>query len=139
MPGWPNKRKSGSKSASAWHRRAKPTSFACNNFNSNWKRRALSLHGLEEESRTIRAERDTLGPRVDAARAELEARRQKRSEAEVALARAESDYAHHSQQCRDELNTDPAALLAELAPESVLAGEALQRCGRRIAPTEDAH
>ena len=74
----------------------------------------------------IRAERDTLGPRVDAARAELEARRQKRSEAEVALARAESDYAHHSQQCRDELNTDSAALLAELAPESVLAGEALQ-------------
>ena len=63
---------------------------------------------------------------MDAARAELEARREKRSEAEVALARAESDYAHHAQQCRDELNTDSAALLAELAPESVLAGEALQ-------------
>ncbi len=86
----------------------------------------FELHGLEEESRAVRAERDTLGPRVDAARAELEARRQKRSEAEVALARAESDCAHHSQQCRDELNTDPAALLAELAPEAVLAGEALQ-------------
>jgi chromosome segregation protein len=86
----------------------------------------IELHGREEESRAVRAERDALGPRVDAARAELEARRQKRSEAEVALARAESDYAHHSQQCRDELNTDPAALLAELAPEAVLAGEALQ-------------
>ena len=86
----------------------------------------VNLHGLEEESRAIRAERDTLGPRVDAARAELEARRQRRSEAEVALARAESDYAHHAQQCRDELNTDSAALLAELLPESVLAGEALQ-------------
>ena len=86
----------------------------------------MELHVLEEESRTVRAERDTLGPRVDAARAELEARRQKRTEAEVALARAESDYAHHSQQCRDELNTDPATLLAELAPEAVLAGEALQ-------------
>ena len=86
----------------------------------------LELHDLEEESRTVRAERDTLGPRVDAARAELEVRRQKRSEAEVALARAESDYAHHSQQCRDELNADPAALLAELAPEAALAGEALQ-------------
>jgi chromosome segregation protein len=86
----------------------------------------VQLHGLEEESRTVRAERDALGPRVDAARVELEARREKRSEAEVALARAESDYAHHSQQCRDELNTDVAALLAELAPESVLAGEALQ-------------
>jgi chromosome segregation protein len=84
------------------------------------------LHGLEEESRTIRAQRDTLGPRVDAARGQLDARRQKRSEAEVALARAESDYNHHAQQCRDELNTDAATLLAELAPESVLAGEALQ-------------
>ncbi|MGD1103366.1 MAG: chromosome segregation protein SMC, partial [Terriglobia bacterium] len=86
----------------------------------------IELHNLEEESRTVRAQRDTLGLRVDRARAELEARRQKRSETEVALARAESDYAHHSQQCRDELNTDPAALLVELAPESVLAGEALQ-------------
>jgi len=86
----------------------------------------VELHGLEEESRTIRTQRDTLGPRVDSARAELEVRRQKRSEAEVALARAESDYAHHAQQCRDELNTDAAALLAELAPESVLAGEALR-------------
>ncbi len=86
----------------------------------------IEVQDLEEESRTVRAERDTLGPRVDRARAELEARRQKRSEAEVALARAESDYAHHTQQCRDELNTDPAALLAELAAESILAGEALQ-------------
>ena len=84
-----------------------------------------ALHQFEEESRTLRAERDGLGPRVEAARAELDVRRQKRSEAEVALARAESDYAHHSQQCRDELNTDAAILLAELAPESILAGEAL--------------
>jgi chromosome segregation protein len=84
------------------------------------------LRGLEEQARAIRSQRDTLGPRVDAARAALEARRQKRSEAEVALARAESDYAHHGQQCRDELNTEVATLLAELAPEAVLAGEALQ-------------
>jgi chromosome segregation protein len=86
----------------------------------------VELHKLEEESRTFRAQRDTLGPRVDAARAELDARRQRRSEAEVAQARAESDYTHHAQQCRDELNTDPVALLAELSPESVLGGEALQ-------------
>jgi chromosome segregation protein len=84
------------------------------------------LYGLENKSRLVRIERDSVGPRVDAARGELETRREKRSEAEVALARAESDCTHHSQQCRDELNTDPLALLAELAPESVLAGEALQ-------------
>jgi chromosome segregation protein len=84
------------------------------------------LHILDEESRVVRAQRDALGPRVDEARTELEARRQTRSEAEVALARAESDFAHHSQQCRDELNADPAVLLAELAPESILAGEALR-------------
>ena len=139
LPGWPNKRKSGSKSASGWHRKVKPTSFACNNFNSSWRRRAINLHGLEEESRAIRAERDTLGPRVDAARAELEARRQKRSEAEVALARAESDYAHHAQQCRDELNTDSAALLAELAPRISSGRRSLAGCGRRTAPTQGAH
>ena len=51
-------------------------------------------------------ERDTLGPRVDRRGRNSRRARQKRSEAEVALARAESDYAHHAQQCRDELNTD---------------------------------
>jgi chromosome segregation protein len=84
------------------------------------------LHTLEDESRALKIQRDTLGPQVEVARAQLDARRDKRSEAEVALARAESDYAHHSQQCRDELNADPAALLAELMLDSVLAGEALQ-------------
>jgi chromosome segregation protein len=84
------------------------------------------LHTLDEESRVVRAQRDALGPRVDEARTELEGRRQTRSAAEVALARAESDFAHHSQQCRDELNADPAVLLAELVPESILAGEALR-------------
>jgi chromosome segregation protein len=84
------------------------------------------LRGLEELARTARIERDTLRPRVEQARAELEARRQKCSVAEVAVARAESDYAHHAQQCRDELNAAPNALLAELAPDAVLAGEALQ-------------
>ena len=86
----------------------------------------VELHRLQEESREVKVQRDTLGPQVDVARAELEARREKRSAAEVALARAESDYTHHAQQCRDELNADPAALLAELTTESVLAGEALQ-------------
>ncbi len=84
------------------------------------------LHEREAESRSLRSQRDALGPHVDAARTELEARREKRSETEVAMARAESDFTHHSQQCRDELNADAAALLAELAPEAVLVGEALQ-------------
>ena len=84
------------------------------------------LRDLEEESRLIKIQRETISPRVDAARAELDLRRERRSEAEVAQARAESDYSHHAQQCRDELNGDPTTLLAELAPESVLAAEALQ-------------
>ena len=86
----------------------------------------IALQGLEEESRAVWVQRDILGPRVDEARAELEARRQKRTEGEVSLARAESDFAHLSQQCRDELNADPLVILAEMAPESILAGEALQ-------------
>ena len=85
-----------------------------------------TIQTLEVEFRNHKAERDALGPRVDVARAELEARREKRSEAEVALARAESDCAHHSQLCHDELNAEAQALLAELTPEAVLTGEALQ-------------
>jgi len=80
---------------------------------------------LEEESHAARARRDELSPWLDAARAELDARREKRAEAEVALARAESDHAHHVAQCRQELHAEPAGLLAELAPEQALAGEAL--------------
>ena len=67
LPGWPNKRKSGGKSASAWHKRAKPTSFACNNFNSNWKRRAWNCTAWRRNPARSGRERDTLGPRVDAA------------------------------------------------------------------------
>jgi len=84
------------------------------------------LHRLEQESQAARQRRDELGPLVDGARAELETRREKRSEAEVAQARAESDRAHHAQQCRDELHTEPTQLLAELPLEMALAGETLQ-------------
>jgi chromosome segregation protein len=80
---------------------------------------------VEEEGQAARARRDELAPLIDAARAELDARREKRSEAEVALARAESDAAHQVGQCREELHAEPAALLAELPAEQVLAGEAL--------------
>ena len=80
----------------------------------------------EEEAHSARADRDDLAPLAEAARAAYEARREKRSEAEVQLARAESDLGHHSQQCRNDLNAEPSSLLAELAPEMALAGEALQ-------------
>jgi chromosome segregation protein len=80
---------------------------------------------LEEESRAFRARRDELGPRVEEARVGLDACRQKRSVSEIALARLESDRAHHFSLCRDELHTEPGVLLAELGPELVLAGEAL--------------
>jgi chromosome segregation protein len=80
---------------------------------------------LEGECHARRARRDELAPRIDAARAELDARREKRSEAEVALARAESDTAHQVAQCRAELHAEPLALVAELPAEQVLSGEAL--------------
>jgi chromosome segregation protein len=80
---------------------------------------------LEEESHALRARRDELNPLIDAARAELDARRERRSEIEVALARAESDQSHHAEQCRQELHAEPAALLAELPAEQALAGDAL--------------
>jgi len=81
--------------------------------------------GLEEQAHTLRARRDELNPLIDAARATLDARREKRSEVEVTLARAEADHAHHVAECREDLNADPPALLAELPPQQALAGEAL--------------
>ena len=48
------------------------------------------------------------------------------------MARAESDRTHHAQQCRDELNAEPSAVLAELPPESVLAGEGLQAAEEEV-------
>ena len=84
------------------------------------------LRRFEQESEASEVERHALGPRVDAARAELEAERARRTEAEVAFARADSDRTHQAQQCREDLHAEPAAILAELTPESVLAGEVLQ-------------
>ncbi len=81
---------------------------------------------LEQESQRVRARRDELVPLVDAARAELDALREKRSEAGITLARAESDHAHHAQQCREDLNVEPASLLAELTPQTTLTAEALE-------------
>jgi chromosome segregation protein len=86
----------------------------------------VELQRLEQESEAVKAQRDALSPQVDAARSELEAHRARRSEAEVAFARADSDRRHQAQQCREELHTEPSAVLAELTPESVLAGEILQ-------------
>ncbi len=81
---------------------------------------------LEQEFQALRARRDEIVPQVEAARAALEEFREKRTKAEVALARAESDREHSLTLCRTELHTDPAGLLAELSPEGQLAGEALQ-------------
>lgn len=79
---------------------------------------------LQEESQTVRLRRDELGPKVEAARAALEERRQKRSEIEVAQARAESDLKHHLDQCRAELGIEPETLRA--TAEAALEGEPLR-------------
>ncbi len=85
-----------------------------------------ALRQCEEQSAAEEAQRAELGPQVDAARSDLEAHRARRSEAEVAFARADSDRTHQQQQCREELHAQPSALAAELPPESILSGEALQ-------------
>jgi chromosome segregation protein len=95
--------------------------------------RREQLQSLERESQAGRARRDQLRPLVDAARAELDRRREMRSEVEVAQARADSDLAHHAQQCRQELSLDPAALVAEVSPENILKGELLR------AAEEESH
>jgi len=90
------------------------------------KAAAEKLSAVEEQSRTTHHRSAELGPAIEAARAELESRRQKRSETEVALARAESESSHAVTQCREELRAEPAALLAGFSPEAALIGEALE-------------
>jgi chromosome segregation protein len=84
------------------------------------------LQGVGTELQAVRTRRDDLRPQVEQARARFEAAREKRSEVEVALARAESDRDHHAGQCRESLQQEPEALLAALAEEAFLAGEALE-------------
>jgi len=84
------------------------------------------LRKCEEKSAAEEAQRASLSPQVDAARTGLEAHRARRSEAEVAFARADSDRTHQQQQCREELHAEPSAVMAELPPDSILAGEVLQ-------------
>ena len=90
------------------------------------------LQGLGNELQTVRARRDELRPQVEEARARYDAAREKRSEVEVALARADSDRDHHAQQCRESLQQEPETLLAELAEEAFLAGEALEAAEEEV-------
>jgi chromosome segregation protein len=91
---------------------------------------------LERESLVVRARRDELTPAIDAARAALDARREKRSEAEVALARAQSDHTHHLEQCRAKLHADPHSLMAEVHPDQALTGEALVAAEEQVREIE---
>ena len=90
------------------------------------------LQGLGEELQMVRARRDELRPQVEEARAQYDAAREKRSEVEVALARADSDCDHHAQQCREALQQEPGELRAELAEEAALTGEALEAAEEEV-------
>jgi chromosome segregation protein len=94
------------------------------------------LQILELESQLVRARRDELAPGIEAARAELDARRERRSEAEVALARGQSDHAHHWEQCRQKLHTDPHSLVVELPADQALTGEALAAAEEQVREIE---
>ena len=94
------------------------------------------LQTVEQETQTVRVRRDELVPIIDAARAELDARREKRSEAEIALARVQSDRTHHLEQCRQKLHTDPLALRAELTSEQALLGDALLAAEEQVREIE---
>ncbi len=90
------------------------------------------LQGVGEELQTVRTRRDELRPQEEEARARFEAAREKRSEVEVALARADSTRDHHAQQCRESLQQEPEALLAELTEEAFLVGEALEAAEEEV-------
>ncbi|MGH9454904.1 MAG: chromosome segregation protein SMC, partial [Terriglobia bacterium] len=91
-----------------------------------------SLADLAHQAADMRARRDELSPLVDSRRAELDAHRERRSAAEVALARAESDLSHHVQRCRQELGLEPDALLTEVGAGQILQSEELSRAGQQV-------
>jgi len=88
--------------------------------------RREQLDSLEQEAQGARMRRDELRPQVEAARAELDRLREKRSEVEITGARADSDLVHHAQQCRQELTTEPTALVVGLSSKDILEGELLR-------------
>ncbi len=90
------------------------------------------LQSLGEGLQMVRARRDELHPQVEEARARYDTAREKRSEVEVALARADSDCDHHAQQCREALQQEPGKLRAELAEEAALTGEALEAAEEEV-------
>ncbi len=94
------------------------------------------LQTLEQESQSARTRRDELGPAIDAARAELDACRERKSQTEIVLARAQSDHTHHLEQCREKLHSDPTALLAELTDDQTLAGELLTAAEEQVREIE---
>ncbi len=94
------------------------------------------IKGLEQESQLARARRDELAPAIEAARSELDARRDKKSETEITLARAQSDHAHHLEQCREKLHGDPAVVLADFPADPILSGEALAAAEAEVREIE---
>ena len=84
-----------------------------------------SLQSLERQAAELRLRREEMDPRVVSGRTKLDACRERRSGAEVALARTESDLGHHIQRCRQELGLDPDALLGEVRPGQILEGHHL--------------
>ncbi|MCL5006382.1 MAG: chromosome segregation protein SMC [Acidobacteria bacterium] len=87
---------------------------------------------VADDLQIIRARRDGLRPQVETARAQYEADRAMRSEVEVAMARAESDRNHHALQCREALDREPEALLAEVTDAETLSGEALETAEEQV-------
>ncbi|MGH9406578.1 MAG: chromosome segregation protein SMC [Terriglobia bacterium] len=83
------------------------------------------LESVREQSQQARARRDDLSPQVDAERVRLAERKERRTQIEVAQARADSALDHHARQCREELGAEPDALRAGLDPAERLDGEAL--------------
>ncbi len=77
------------------------------------------------ECAAARSQRDELQPQAGEARSVLDISRDKRSQVEVGLARSSSDLDHLTQQCREDLDSEPAPLYAGLRPEDGLEGEAL--------------
>jgi chromosome segregation protein len=91
------------------------------------------LQELEQETRRARQRISELAPLIESARKALDEARERRSQADVAVARAESDLAHAARQCQQELDCNPEMVRSEFPPDQVVQGEALHAAEQELA------
>jgi chromosome segregation protein len=90
------------------------------------------LAAIEQTAAEVRSQRNEMAALLDAARSGHDQLRERRSEIDISLARSDSNLAHHTTQCRDELGVTAEALRAEVAAEALLQDASLEAAEQEV-------